>query len=107
MATIYKVEIVSHWSNYTKEQLQKILEDAVKQKERDKGNTMTIEVTERKQFIAQVDNACEGNISEREQANDNIPLVSNPVNCVLCGEPLTSSEQLGDTNCCDLCWLSN
>ncbi len=48
MATIYKVEIVSHWTNYTKEQLQKILEDAVKQKERDKGNTMTIEVTERK-----------------------------------------------------------
>lgn len=48
MATIYKVEIVSHWSSYTKEQLQKILEDAVKQKERDKGNTMTIEVTERK-----------------------------------------------------------
>ena len=48
MATIYKVEIVSHSSNYTKEQLQKILEYAVKQKERDKGNTMTIEVTERK-----------------------------------------------------------
>ena len=48
MATIYKVEIVSHWTSYTKEQLQKILEDAVKQKERDKDNTMTIEVTERK-----------------------------------------------------------
>jgi hypothetical protein len=48
MATIYKVEVVSHWSNYTKEQLQKILEDAVKKKERDKGNVMTIEVTERK-----------------------------------------------------------
>ena len=46
MATIYKVEIVSHWTNYTKEQLQKILEDAVKQKERDKGNTMTIEVND-------------------------------------------------------------
>lgn len=29
------------------------------------------------------------------------------VNCVLCGEPLTSSEQLNDANCCDLCWLSN
>ena len=48
MSTIYKVEVVSHWSNYTKEQLQKILEDAVKKKERDKGNVMTIEVTERK-----------------------------------------------------------
>ena len=48
MATIYKVEVVSNWSNYTKEQLQKILEDAVKKKERDKGNVMTIEFTERK-----------------------------------------------------------
>tara|TARA_R110000803_G_scaffold38322_3_gene82753 strand:- start:24 stop:170 length:147 start_codon:yes stop_codon:yes gene_type:complete len=48
MATIYKVEIVSHWSSYTKEQLQKILEDVIKQKERDKGNTMTIKVTGRK-----------------------------------------------------------
>ena len=47
MATIYKLEIVSHWTNYTKEQLQKILEDSVKQKERDKGNVMTIEVIER------------------------------------------------------------
>ena len=45
MATIYKVEIVSHWTSYTNYQLQKILEDAVKQKERDKGNLMTIEVT--------------------------------------------------------------
>ena len=48
MATIYKVEIVSHWTNYTKEQLQKILEDAVKQKEKDKGNVITIEVVDRK-----------------------------------------------------------
>jgi len=48
MATIYKVEVVSHLISYSKEQLQKILEDAVKQKEREKGNTMTIEVTERK-----------------------------------------------------------
>ncbi len=47
MATIYKVEVVSHWTNYTIEQLQKILEDAVKQKERDKGNTITIEVKEK------------------------------------------------------------
>lgn len=34
-------------------------------------------------------------------------IVSNPVNCVLCGEPLTDSERLNDGNCCDLCWLSN
>jgi hypothetical protein len=47
MATIYKIEIVSHWVNYTKEDLQKILEDALKEKERKKGNEITIEVTER------------------------------------------------------------
>jgi len=48
MATIYKVEIVSHWVNYTKEDLQKILDEALKEKERKKGNAITIEVTERK-----------------------------------------------------------
>ncbi len=47
MATIYKIEIVSHWANYTKEDLQKILEDVLKEKERQKGNEITIEVTER------------------------------------------------------------
>jgi hypothetical protein len=47
MPKIYKVEIVSHWTNYTKEELQKILEEVVKQ-EREKGNIMTIKVTERK-----------------------------------------------------------
>lgn len=47
MATIYKIEIVSHWVNYTKEDLQKILEEALKEKERKKGNEITIEVTER------------------------------------------------------------
>ena len=47
MATIYKVEVVSHWANYTKEQLQKILEDGVKAKEKEKGNVITIEVTNR------------------------------------------------------------
>lgn len=48
MATIYKVEIVSDWVNYTEEQLQKILEDALKEKERNKGNSMIIRVTDRK-----------------------------------------------------------
>jgi len=47
MATIYKIEIVSHWANYTEKELQKILEDALIQKEREKGNQITIEVTER------------------------------------------------------------
>jgi hypothetical protein len=44
MATVYKVKIVSHWINYTEEQLTKILEDAIKNKEREKGNTVQIEV---------------------------------------------------------------
>lgn len=48
MATIYKIELVSHWANYTKEQLKKILEEALKEKERNKGNEITIEVIDRK-----------------------------------------------------------
>lgn len=47
MATIYKVEIVSHWVNYPKEELQKVLEDALKETERQKGNVVTISVIER------------------------------------------------------------
>lgn len=30
MATIYEVEIVSHWTSYTNEELQKLLERAIK-----------------------------------------------------------------------------
>ena len=48
MATFYKVEVVSHWINYTEEELQKLLEDAIKQKEREKGNEIQIKVEERK-----------------------------------------------------------
>jgi len=44
MATVYKVKVVSHWINYTEEQLKKMLEDAIKDKEREKGNTVQIEV---------------------------------------------------------------
>ena len=47
MATIYKVEIVSYWVNYTAEELQKILEDALKEKEREKNNSITIQVLDR------------------------------------------------------------
>ena len=36
MATIYKVEIVSHWKNYTKEELERILIEAVKKIESEK-----------------------------------------------------------------------
>jgi hypothetical protein len=50
MATVYKVEVVSHWTSYTIEQLQKLLEQAIKKdKELKKyGNEITIEVQERK-----------------------------------------------------------
>lgn len=44
MATVYKVVVVSHWINYTKEEMQKLLEDAIKQKEREKGNEIQIRV---------------------------------------------------------------
>lgn len=44
MATLYTVEIVSHWTFYSKQELQKILEEALKDKERKKGNVFTIEV---------------------------------------------------------------
>jgi len=47
MATIYKVEVVSHWYNYTKEDLEKILQDVVNKVEREKGNEVDIKVKER------------------------------------------------------------
>ena len=47
MATIYKVEVVSFWSNYTKEQLEKILQDAVNKIEKENGNEIKITVQDR------------------------------------------------------------
>ena len=47
MATIYKVEVVSHWINYTKEELQKILNEAIKKQIEAESNEITIEVQER------------------------------------------------------------
>ena len=49
MATVYKVEIVSHRTSYTKEELQQLLENAIKKdKELKKyGNEITVEVQER------------------------------------------------------------
>jgi len=44
MAKFYNVKVVSHWISYTEEQLQKMLEDAIKDKEREKGNTIQIKV---------------------------------------------------------------
>lgn len=47
MATVYKVEVVSHWISYSKEDLEKILTEAVKKIEREKGNELQIKVLER------------------------------------------------------------
>jgi hypothetical protein len=47
MATVYKVEVVSHWSSYSKEELELILTEAVNKVEREKGNTIQITVEER------------------------------------------------------------
>lgn len=49
MATVYKVEVVSHWVNYSKEKLQKLLEDAIKKDlELNKnGNEVTVKVITR------------------------------------------------------------
>ena len=47
MATIYIVEIVSHWISYPKEELQKRLEQAMKTIE-ENGNELQVRVKERK-----------------------------------------------------------
>jgi predicted Fe-S protein YdhL (DUF1289 family) len=47
MATVYKVEVVSQWISYSKEELQKILTEAVNKIEREKGNNIQIKVKER------------------------------------------------------------
>lgn len=46
MATVYKVEIVSHWLNYPKEELEKKLREAVKTIE-EHGNEITVKVETR------------------------------------------------------------
>ena len=48
MAAVYKVEVVSHWISYSKEELEKVLTEAVKKIEREKGNEIQIRVKERK-----------------------------------------------------------
>lgn len=51
MATVYKVEVVSQWINYTEEQLKQMLETAIKEKEKEKerkrGNEIQIKKVER------------------------------------------------------------
>ena len=47
MATVYKAEITSHWISYSKEELERILTEAITKVEREKGNTIQITVTEK------------------------------------------------------------
>jgi hypothetical protein len=42
MATIYKAKIVSHWINYSKEELEEILNEAIKKIEN--GGTIQIKI---------------------------------------------------------------
>ena len=44
MATVYEVEVVSHWINYTKEDLQEILKKALIKVQEETSNEITIEV---------------------------------------------------------------
>ena len=47
MATVYKVEVVSDWISYSKDDLEKKLNDAINKEEREKGNTIKVKVIER------------------------------------------------------------
>ena len=47
MATVYKAEITSHWISYSKEELERILTEAITKFEREKGNTVQITITEK------------------------------------------------------------
>lgn len=48
MATVYKVEVVSYWINYPKEELESILTEAVNKEVSENGNEIKIRVEERK-----------------------------------------------------------
>lgn len=49
MATIYKVEVVSHWISYSKKELEKILTEAIANTNKNvRSNEIQIRVEERK-----------------------------------------------------------
>lgn len=50
MATVYKIQVTSHWISYSEESLKNILEEAVKKIEREKGNTIQFNVIERQKI---------------------------------------------------------
>ena len=47
MATVYKVVVTSHWINYSKEELEEILNEAIEYLDNENGNEITIEVETR------------------------------------------------------------
>lgn len=48
MATVYKIEIVSDWINYTEEELKRIILKAFEEEKEYKGNEVRITEIERK-----------------------------------------------------------
>lgn len=48
MATVYKIELVSHWINYTEKQLEQIILDGIQTKEKEKGNEIQVRIKERR-----------------------------------------------------------
>lgn len=44
MATVYKIELVSYWVNYSKRDLEKLLNDAIKKDSKFKKNEIKLEV---------------------------------------------------------------
>ncbi len=44
MATVYKAEVVSHWINYSKEELERLLNEAIKKQIEAEGNEIQITV---------------------------------------------------------------
>lgn len=50
MATVYKIQVTSHWISYSEESIKNILEEAVKKIEREKGNTIQFNVIERQKI---------------------------------------------------------
>lgn len=48
MATVYKVEVVSDWINYSKEEMEIKLNTAINVLEREKGNTVRVKVINKK-----------------------------------------------------------
>jgi hypothetical protein len=47
MATVYKAEVVSHWINYPKEDLEKLLQEVIDKINKETKNEIKITIEER------------------------------------------------------------